>query len=73
MEFFIKQPSFQSTLIATGISRRSACTMVFIVLPDFAEFLKLEIFSFAVISTTSFRLALLLIGPVFNCFMDGRP
>ena len=46
--------------------------MVFIVLLDFAEFLKLEIFSFAVISTTSFRLALLRIGPVFNCFMDGQ-
>ena len=58
--------------MATGTSRRSACTMVFIVLLDFAEFLKLEIFSFAVISTTSFRLALLRIGPVFNCFMDGQ-
>jgi hypothetical protein len=46
--------------------------MVFIVLLDFAEFLKLEIFSFAVISTTSFFLALLRIGPVFNCFMGGR-
>jgi len=46
--------------------------MVFIVLLDFAEFLKLEIFSFAVISTTSFRLALLRIGPVFNCFMGGQ-
>ena len=46
--------------------------MVFIVLLDLAEFLKLEIFSFAVICTTSFRLALLRIGPVFNCFMGGQ-
>ena len=46
--------------------------MVFIVLLDFAELLKPEIFSFAVISTTSFRLALLRIGPVFNCFMGGQ-
>ena len=46
--------------------------MVFIVLLDFAEFLKLEIFSFAVISTTSFFLALLRIGPVFNFFMGGQ-
>jgi len=45
--------------------------MVFIVLPDFAEFLKLEIFSFAVISTTSFRLVSLFIGPGFNRFMVG--
>jgi hypothetical protein len=46
--------------------------MVFIVLLDLAEVLKLEIFSFAVICTTSFRLALLRIGPVFNCFMGGQ-
>src|SRR5262245_28648698 len=58
--------------MATGTSRRSACTMVFIVLLDFAEFLKLEIFSFALITTTIFRLALLRIGPVFNCFIGGR-
>ena len=57
--------------MATGTSRRSACTMVFIVLLDFAEFLKLEIFSFALITTTIFRLALLRIGPVFNCFIGG--
>src|ERR1700752_3352973 len=74
MEFFIKYPFSQSTdvLIATGTSRRSARTMVFIVLLDFAEVLKLEIFSFAVISTTSFRLALLRSGTVFNCFMGGQ-
>jgi len=45
--------------------------MVFIVLVDFAEFLKPEIFSFALITTTIFRLVLLRIGPVFNCFIGG--
>jgi hypothetical protein len=56
-------------LIATGTPRQSACTMVFTVLLEFAEFLKFEIFSFAVISTTSFRLLSLLTGPVFSCLM----
>jgi hypothetical protein len=47
--------------------------MVFMVLLVLAEFLnlKFEIFSFAVISTTSFRLVSLFIGPVFNRFMVG--
>jgi hypothetical protein len=43
--------------------------MVFTVLLDFAEFLKSEIFSGAVIGPTSFRSAFL-IGPVFSRFID---
>ena len=45
--------------------------MVFMVLLDLVEFLKFETFSFAVISTTSFRLVSLFIGPGFNRFMVG--
>ena len=68
MEFFIRSVH-RYGLIATGTPRESACTMVFTVLLDFAEFLKSEIFSGAVIGTTSFRLAFL-IGPVFSRFID---
>jgi hypothetical protein len=46
--------------------------MDFMVLLVLAEFLKFETFSLAVISTTSFRLVSLFIGPVFNRFMAGN-
>jgi hypothetical protein len=46
--------------------------MVFMVLLDLADLLKFENFSLAVITTTSFRLVSLFIGPVFNRFMAGN-
>ena len=59
--FHIKVSSqFTPVLKVTGTPQRSARTRVFTVLPGFDEFLRLEIFSLAVIRTTSLRLLLFL-------------
>lgn len=59
--FHQKLPQFTNVLIATGTPQRSACTRVFTV-PGFAESLKLEIFSLALIRTINFRLLSLLMA-----------